>query len=192
MIVKQLNITSFTFILFLLMLRSIGSINRLNKILNGRPVAFFGAKKIKIIDNPSDSSKLVFNEQGLCKIYEYKMGEHTLRKIVRYVTGLTFLNGIMFGLEQTLPSISLLIIVFGNINMISFGLVTGLGYMMLSFIQVYSRRIVHRMYIEDDFETIHIEFFNAFWVVIHLSRNQRHSSSILLNFKSQFQVLRTI
>jgi len=40
--------------------------------------------------------------------------------------------------------------------MISFGLVTGLGYFMLSFLQVYSRRIVHRIYIENDFETVHV------------------------------------
>ena len=129
------------------MIRNICSISRLSRIINTRPAAYFGAKKIKIIDKTSDSSKLVFNEQGLCKIYEYKMGEHTLRKIVRYVTGLTFLNGLLFGLEQTLPSTIHLSLVFGKINMISFGLVTGLGYFMLSFLQVYSKRIVHRMFI---------------------------------------------
>ena len=86
------------------MLRSLASISRLGKITNLPIRAYFAGKKTKIIEDPSDSSKLLFNEQGLCKIYEYKMGEHTLRKIVRYVTALTFLNGCMFGLEQTLPS----------------------------------------------------------------------------------------
>lgn len=41
---------------------------------------------------------------------------------------------------------------------------TGLGYFMLSFLQVYSKRIVHRIHLANDFETIHVEFFNAFWV----------------------------
>ena len=35
--------------------------------------------------------------------------------------------------------------------MISLGLATGLGYFMLSFIQVYSSRMVHRLFIADDF-----------------------------------------
>ena len=48
--------------------------------------------------------------------------------------------------------------------MISLGLVTGLGYFMLTMLQVYSARIVHRLFIYDDFETIEIQFFNAFWV----------------------------
>jgi len=86
------------------MIRCVKSISRLSRIIAKPQPAYFASKKTKIIEDPSDTSKLIFNEQGLCKIYEYKMGEHTLRKIVRYVTGLTFLNGLMFGLEQTFPS----------------------------------------------------------------------------------------
>jgi len=73
--------------------------------------------------------------------------------------------------------------------MISFGLVTGLGYMMLSFVQVYSKRIVHRLYIEDDFETVHIEFFNAFWVFSFLTRNRSLTNSTFPSFKSLSQAL---
>lgn len=40
--------------------------------------------------------------------------------------------------------------------MFSFGLVTGLGYFMLAFLQVYSRRIVHRIHLSNDFETVHV------------------------------------
>ena len=32
------------------------------------------------------------------------MGENTLRKIVRYVSALTFVNGMLFALEQSMPS----------------------------------------------------------------------------------------
>jgi hypothetical protein len=50
----------------------------------------------------------------------------------------------------------LFILVFGKINMVAFGLVTGLGYFLLSFLQIYSKRIVHRLYLSNDFETIHV------------------------------------
>lgn len=73
--------------------------------------------------------------------------------------------------------------------MISFGLVTGLGYFMLSFLQIYSKRIVHRIYLSNDFETVYVEFFNAFWVTISRTRNQNRKSSISLSSKSQFQGL---
>ena len=35
------------------------------------------------------------------------MGENTLRKIVRYVSTLTFVNGMLFALEQSMPSNSM-------------------------------------------------------------------------------------
>ena len=75
-------------------------------------------------------------------------------------------------------------LVFGKINLISFGLVTGLGYLMLSFLQVYSKRIVHRIHIQNDFETVHVEFYNAFWVIIYLLRNLKVKNSIFHSFKS--------
>ena len=68
--------------------------------------------------------------------------------------------------------------------MVSFGLVTGLGYFMLSFLQIYSKRIVHRLYISNDFETVHLEFFNAFWVLFGRSRNPKQLSSTFLSFRN--------
>jgi hypothetical protein len=64
-------------------------------------------KKFKIIENPSEISKLIFDEKGLCKIYDFKSGEHSLRKILRYVAILTFVNGALFGMEVSRPSLSL-------------------------------------------------------------------------------------
>lgn len=55
-------------------------------------------KKYKVIQNPADISKLIFDEKGLCKIYDFKQGEPTLRKIVRYVSILTFVNGTLFAM----------------------------------------------------------------------------------------------
>lgn len=102
---------------------------------------------------------------------------------------LTFVNGILFGMETARPSKLYLYLVFGRINMISFGLVTGLGYFMLSFLQVYSKRIVHRIYLSNDFETVYVEFFNAFWVTISRTRNQKQKSSIYQSSKSRSQDL---
>lgn len=61
-------------------------------------------KRIKVIENPADISKLIFDERGQCKIYDFKSGENTLRKISRYVTMLTFINGTLFGMELSRPS----------------------------------------------------------------------------------------
>jgi hypothetical protein len=137
-----------------------------------------------VVSDPSESAKLIFDGEGLCKIYEYKGGQTLLRKVLRYVTFITFVNGILFGLEAYHP-------MFGKLNMISFGLVTGTGYLMLSFLQVYSKRIVHRIHLFNDFQTVHVEFYNAFWVPMYLGRNQRFLSLIFLSFRSPAQVSRT-
>ena len=55
-------------------------------------------RRFKVIENPADISKLIFDERGQCKIYDFKSGENTLRKISRYVTMLTFINGTLFGM----------------------------------------------------------------------------------------------
>jgi hypothetical protein len=68
---------------------------------------------------------------------------------MRYVTLITFVNGMLFALESYHP-------MFGKLNMISFGLVTGTGYLMLSVLQVYSRRIVHRIHLSNNFQTVRI------------------------------------
>jgi len=137
-----------------------------------------------VISDPSESSKLIFDNAGLCKIYEYKGGQNLLRKIMRYVTFITFVNGILFGLEAYRP-------MFGKLNMISFGLVTGTGYLMLSVLQVYSRRIVHRMHLSNDFQTVHIEFYNAFWVEIALSRNRIRFHLIFRSFRNHVPASQT-
>lgn len=136
--------------------------------------------KVKVVSDPSESAKLIFDGEGLCKIYEYKGGQTLLRKVLRYVTFITFINGILFGLETYHP-------MFGKLNMISFGLVTGTGYLMLSFLQVYSKRIVHRIHLSNDFQTVHVEFYNAFWVPKHLGRNRRLINLIFLSFKNPVQ-----
>lgn len=69
------------------------------KIINNRQLfSNEKDKKYKVIQNPSDISKLIFDENGLCKIYDFKQGEPTLRKIVRYVSILTFVNGTLFAM----------------------------------------------------------------------------------------------
>lgn len=76
--------------------------------ISGNPISFgFSSdknKKYRVIEDPADISKLVFNSQGLCKIYDYRDGEYTLRKVVRYIALLTFINGILFGMEIAKPS----------------------------------------------------------------------------------------
>jgi hypothetical protein len=86
------------------MLRGVFSLGRPSLRSAEVMASCFSSKKFKVIENPADVSKLVFNEEGLCKIYEYKLGEHTLRKVVRYITSLTIINGFLFGLEQATPS----------------------------------------------------------------------------------------
>lgn len=88
------------------MLPIISRLNRFRPLLfrNTLPFSNDKNKRYKVIDNPSEISKLIFDENGLCKIYEYQSGEQNLRKLVRYITALTVLNGGMFGMESFVPS----------------------------------------------------------------------------------------
>ena len=56
------------------MLRRVGTLINSYKPLSSTYLAYFSGKKYKVIDDPSEISKLIFNEKGLCKIYEYKSG----------------------------------------------------------------------------------------------------------------------
>jgi len=64
---------------------------------------------------------------------------------------ITFINGLLFGLEMSNPSKSFFYLVFGKANMFSFGLVTGLGYFLLAGVQVISRRSVNKIHLSKDF-----------------------------------------
>ena len=66
-------------------------------------MSFAKERKFKVVDNPSEASRLIFDEQGLCKIYEFKSGENYLRRIVRYIAVLTFVNGMLYGMEMLNP-----------------------------------------------------------------------------------------
>lgn len=88
------------------MLQIISGLNRFRPLLSRNKLPFSNEKnkRYKIVDSPSEVSKLIFDENGLCKIYEYQSGEQNLRKLVRYITALTVLNGGMFGMESFVPS----------------------------------------------------------------------------------------
>ena len=58
----------------------------------------FSRKNFKIISDPKDVSKLVFDDNGKCKIFEHKNGEYELKWIVRVISSLTVLNSILTGL----------------------------------------------------------------------------------------------
>lgn len=55
-------------------------------------------KNFKIISDPKDVSKLVFDDDGKCKIFEHKNGEYELKWIVRVISSLTVLNSFLTGL----------------------------------------------------------------------------------------------
>ena len=58
----------------------------------------FSRKNFKIISDPKDVSKLVFDDNGKCKIFEHKNCEYELKWIVRVISSLTVLNSILTGL----------------------------------------------------------------------------------------------
>lgn len=55
------------------MLRGVTNLVRAYQPLSFKNIGFF-SKKFKVVDDPSQVSKLIFNEDGFCKIYEYKLG----------------------------------------------------------------------------------------------------------------------
>ncbi len=60
--------------------------------------AFSSRKNFRIISDPKDVSKLVFDDNGKCKIFEHKNGEYELKWIVRVISSLTVLNSVLTGL----------------------------------------------------------------------------------------------
>ena len=59
--------------------------------------------KFLIIDNPKDYTKLVFDEQGKCKIYDYLGGHQTLRQLTRTTSFITILNTLLSTMENSNP-----------------------------------------------------------------------------------------
>lgn len=68
--------------------------------LNNKLLAFefSKVKNFKIITDPKDVSKLVFDDKGKCKIFEHKNGEYELKWIVRVISSLTIMNSVLTGL----------------------------------------------------------------------------------------------
>lgn len=60
--------------------------------------------KFLIIDDPKDYTKLVFNSEGKCKIFEHQGGEHTLRQLTRATSIITILNTLLSTMENSNPS----------------------------------------------------------------------------------------
>lgn len=60
--------------------------------------------KYLIIDDPKDYTKLVFDSQGKCKIFEHQGGEHSLRQMTRATSFITILNTILSTMENSNPS----------------------------------------------------------------------------------------
>lgn len=61
-------------------------------------------ERINIVSHPKDVTKLVFDENGSCKIYEYMSGEMNIKRLARYITALTCVNSLLFGMEVSTPS----------------------------------------------------------------------------------------
>ena len=112
--------------------------------------AFSRMKNFKIISDPKDVSKLVFDDNGKCKIFEHKNGEYELKWIVRVISSLTVLNSILTGLEFSYPSNLSLYLVFGTWNQFSFSIFAGLGYLGILILNVLSKRTIHRIYLCKD------------------------------------------
>lgn len=56
------------------------------------------SRQYKIISDPKEVSKLIFDDNGKCKIFEHKNGEYELKWIVRVISSLTVLNSVLTGL----------------------------------------------------------------------------------------------
>jgi hypothetical protein len=67
-------------------------------------------------------------------------------------------------------------LVFGAWNQFSFGLSTGIGYMLLLIIQTLSKRTIHQIHLHSTLDTVSVTFFNAFWkpktITFHISEFQ--------------------
>lgn len=137
-----------------------------NKILNAtyKSPAFFLSNQIiknfsksyKIISDPKDVSKLIFDDEGKCKIFEHKNGEYQLKWIVRVISSLTVLNSVLTGLEFSYPSILILYLVFGTWNQFSFSIFAGLGYLSIFILNVLSKRTIHRISLCKDLQTVDV------------------------------------
>lgn len=111
---------------------------------------FSRMKNFKIISDPKDVSKLVFDDNGKCKIFQHKNGEYELKWIVRVISSLTVLNSFLTGLQFTYPSNFPYNLVFGTWNQFSFSIFAGLGYLAILILNVLSKRTIHRIYLCKD------------------------------------------
>jgi hypothetical protein len=76
----------------------LGINSNLASFVNQNSFSFSKMKNFKIISDPKDVSKLVFDDTGKCKIFEHKNGEYELKWIVRVISSLTVLNSFLTGL----------------------------------------------------------------------------------------------
>lgn len=67
-------------------------------LLFNNNINYLFSKQYKIISDPKEVSKLIFDNQGKCKIFEHKNGEFELKWIVRVISSLTVLNSVLTGL----------------------------------------------------------------------------------------------
>lgn len=75
----------------------LGINNNLFSVVKQNSYGFSKMKNFKIISDPKDVSKLVFDDDGKCKIFEHKNGEYELKWIVRVISSLTVLNSFLTG-----------------------------------------------------------------------------------------------
>ena len=62
--------------------------------------------KFLVIDDPKDYTKLVFDENGKCKIFEHQGGQASLKQMTRGISFVTILNTVLSTLENNTPGTS--------------------------------------------------------------------------------------
>lgn len=112
--------------------------------------------KFLVIDNPKDYTKLVFDSEGKCKIFEHQGGEHSLKQMTRATTFITVLNTLLSTLENSQPGNWMINEVFGGWTMVSFNMCMILGYLSVFALNTASKRVVNKMYIHNNLRFIDI------------------------------------
>lgn len=72
--------------------------NKQFSLIQNNKFEFSKLRGFKIISDPKDVSKLIFDDEGKCKIFEHKNGEYEMKWIVRVISSLTVLNSFLTGL----------------------------------------------------------------------------------------------
>lgn len=80
-----------------------------------------------------------------------------IRWATRLTSAFTVLNVFLAATEFSEP-------MFGGWNSFAFTICMILGYSALTFLNVFAKRIVHKVVLHDNLKLLDITFFNAFWV----------------------------